>query len=119
MRQQWRLVSCQIPFDAQRVAIAGRPALPYRESEEHLTRYAVRTTGSDVLPRLFGASLPITLVAAPAASAFLGRAGVSRDSAVHQLYRILAASIVGGQLYIPNKSAGKCRVCIDGFPCTQ
>ena len=53
--------------------------------------------GSNVLPRLFGASLPLTLVAAPAASAFLGRSGVSRDRAVHQLYRILAASIVGEQ----------------------
>lgn len=50
-----------------------------------------------MLPRLFGASLPLTLVAAPAASAFLGRPGVSRDRAVHQLYRILAASIVGGR----------------------
>lgn len=54
-------------------------------------------TGSDILPRLFGASLPLTLVAAPAASAFLGRSGVSRDRAVHQLYRVLAASIVGEQ----------------------
>ncbi len=51
--------------------------------------------GTAVLPRLFVASLPVTLVAAPAASAFLGRQGVSRDRTVHQLYRLLAASFVG------------------------
>ena len=61
-------------------------------------------TGSDVLPRLFGASLPLTMVAAPAASAFLGRSSVSRDRAVHQLYRILAASIVGEQPHDDVKS---------------
>lgn len=48
-----------------------------------------------MLPQLFAASLPVTLVAAPAASAFLGRRGVSCDRAVHQLYRLLALSAVG------------------------
>jgi len=51
-----------------------------------------------VLPQLFAASLPITFVAAPAASAFLGRRGVSRGHAVHQLYGILALSFVGTQM---------------------
>ncbi len=35
-------------------------------------------TGTSALPKLFGASLGVALIAAPAASAFLGRQSISR-----------------------------------------
>ena len=72
-----------------------------------------------MLPSLFAVSLPVTAVAAPAAAAFLGRRGVSRDRAVHQLYRLLAVSMLGGRHLLQSMSAPLLRVVgqSDSDPC--
>lgn len=66
---------------------------------------AAVSLGTDALPKLFGLSLGVTLVTAPAASAFLGRSGCSRPQNIHRLFSSLAICLVAHWAFGPPGAA--------------